>query len=212
MHIHAPYRFPTRLNPLLPGVITRMPGNTKTLYLTFDDGPDPEITPYVTEILRDYHAHATFFLIGDRILRNRKLAEDLAAEGHLLANHTMYHENAWKTPCKKYLKSIDRTRFLLETIQKNQTRFFRPPYGKWNPFCLPRIKKQTRMVLWSYLSLDYDRRIDPAVSLKVLEKNLKPGHIVVFHDSRKAFPSLKYLLPKLLEIFSKRGFDFKALF
>ena len=212
MPLHPPYAFPQWLAPLMPRVITRMPAKNKKLYLSFDDGPDPEVTPYVLDVLKDYDAHATFFLIGDRIQGRHRLLQRMVREGHRLGNHTFHHLNAWKTPCRDYLQSIDRTAELIRQFQEQPPPLFRPPYGRLTPRCLRRIPGEYRIVLWSYLSLDYDRRINPEKSLDLLKQKLAPGHILVFHDSRKAFPSLRRILPPLLDHFTRRGFDFDKLF
>ena len=209
---HPPYRFPAWLAPLVRGTVRRLPAKDKTLYFTFDDGPDPEATPFVLDVLARYHARATFFLIGDRMAHQPHLLQEMVAQGHRLANHTFHHNDAWKTPCPAYLRSIRRTQDLIRSYQPDAPSLFRPPYGRITPHCLRHIRPGYHVILWSYLSLDYDKRIDPEKSFRVLKKRLAPGHIVVFHDSRKAFPSLQYLLPRLMEDFTRRGFEFLPLF
>ncbi len=207
-----PYKFPSFLEYFYREALIRMPGENRTVYLTFDDGPTPEITGYVLDLLKDYHAFATFFVIGDKIEKNKEILKRIQVEGHRVGNHTFRHLSAWKTDFNTYYRDMEKTQTQLERLGMNPDRLFRPPYGRISPRYVKKLKeKGYQTVLWSVLSLDYVPGINPQNSLEFLKKHVKAGDIVVFHDSVKAFSSLKKILPPLMEHLARQGYRFKTL-
>ncbi len=180
----------------------------KEIYLTFDDGPHPQITPFVLDELRKYNAKATFFCIGNNVKKYPEIYELILKRDHAVGNHTFSHVNGWKTPDDAYLQDIE------EAAKYINTRLFRPPYGRmsYKQEKLFRHKfSGHEIIMWDVLSADYDQNISGEKCLKNVVNNSKPGSIIVFHDSEKAFARLKYALPKVLEHFSEKGFSFKSL-
>lgn len=180
----------------------------KTIYLTFDDGPIPEITPWVLNELKKYHAKATFFCIGKNIEENPNIFREIIQEGHTVGNHTYSHFNANKTSEIDYFEDIT----LAEKYFEKHPKFFRPPYGKLNSKKANFLfSKGFKIVMWDVLSADFDASITKETSFKNVIKNTEGGSIVVFHDSIKASKNLQYVLPKVLAYFTEKGFTFKAI-
>ena len=180
----------------------------KEIYLTFDDGPHPQITTFVLDELRKYNAKATFFCIGNNVKKHPEKYELILKRDHAVGNHTFSHINGWKTIDDAYLQDIE------EAAKYINTKLFRPPYGRmsYKQEKLFRSKfPRHDIIMWDVLSADYDQNISAEKCLKNVIKNAKSGSIIVFHDSEKAFARLKYALPKVLEHFSERGFSFKSL-
>lgn len=180
----------------------------KILYLTFDDGPNPDVTPFVLSVLEEYDAKATFFCIGKNVEEHTATYSQILEAGHKTGNHTYDHLNGWKTEDKTYLKSIVRAGELINSD------LFRPPYGRITKLQLSALKGERfkmRTVMWSLLSADFDTNIKPENCYVNVVNHAKPGSIVVFHDSLKAFPNLKETLPKTLEYFSKKGYAFREI-
>ncbi len=185
-----------------------MPGDEKKIYLSFDDGPHPEITGYVLDELSRYNARATFFCIGKNVLANPVIYRRIIDEGHAVGNHTNNHLNGWKTDDVLYLDDI------AEAKKHIDSNLFRPPYGRITRFQLARLEQQRfklKTVMWSLLSGDFDTRITPEKCWDNLKGKCKAGSIVVFHDSEKAADRLRYTLPKTLDYYSKLGFSFEKI-
>lgn len=177
---------------------------TPVIYLTFDDGPIPEITPWVLDTLKAYKAKATFFCVGENAVTQGEILNRIKNEGHAIGNHTHNHLNGWKTKDRDYFKNIITAREVLETT------LFRPPYGRMKPSQLKVLRKQYKIVMWSILTHDYDQRIAPEQCLEnaLMAKN---GDIVLFHDNIKAKQNLEFALPKFLEHYSQLGFEFRVV-
>lgn len=186
----------------------------KTVYLTFDDGPIPEVTTWVLEELRKYDAKATFFCIGDNIKKNPALFKKISNEGHVIGNHTFSHLNGWKTKTETYLKNIKKCE---DIIQENGdpniiSKIFRPPYGKIKTPQSKQIRELGyKIIMWDVLSADFDTTISKEKCLENVLSNVKPGSIIVFHDSIKAFKNLKYVLPKTLIFLKSNDFNCEVL-
>lgn len=176
----------------------------KTIYITFDDGPIPELTPWVLEQLAKFNAKATFFCIGDNVRKYPSLLEQVQAAGHRIGNHTNNHLNGWYTPAEKYLQNIKKS---AELIPSN---LFRPPYGR---ITHTQINKLTsyQIVMWDVLSGDFDQSISPTTCLHNVLSNTENGSIVVFHDSLKAEKNLRYVLPVALSFWKEKGYEFGVL-
>lgn len=198
-------RTPRILQKICPGLTWRMPADTRTLYLTFDDGPIPEVTPWVLEQLRAYRAKATFFCVGENVERHPDILAQVLAEGHSIGNHTHKHLNGLKTGSHSYHQDVARCAQVLDTD------LFRPPYGKLRPTQLKHLQQQYRIVMWDVLSGDFDSAITAERCYRNIVDHAREGSIVVLHDSLKAAPHLRVVLPRVLSFFAERGFAFEAI-
>lgn len=196
---------PDILQFLMPSYTWKVPTTEKILYLTFDDGPIPGVTPWVLETLRDYAAKATFFCVGDNVQKHPEVFQQVLAEGHAVGNHTFNHLNGWKTDTDVYLENVARCRQVLNS------NLFRPPYGRLKPRQMQALKKDFRVVMWDVLSGDFSQKLSPETCLQQVLAHARPGSIVVLHDSLKAERNLKYVLPRVLEHFKAAGYQFEAL-
>lgn len=205
---------PYIIKKLIPSVTWDIPTTEKVMYLTFDDGPTSEITEWVLNQLAIYNAKATFFCIGKNIEQHPEIFNKIITNGHSIGNHTHNHLNAWKTPKETYLANASKAE---ETLLNNYHEFatkklFRPPYGKFTPAIVKQLRANGNQVIaWDIISEDYDqKKTAEAVCINVLT-NVKPGSIVVFHDSVKAFKNLKTALPQVLKTLAHEGYTFKSL-
>ncbi len=164
------------------------------IYLTFDDGPTPEITDFVLECLAEYHAKATFFCIGKNAASHPTLLDRIKSEGHSIGNHTMNHLNAWSVDFDAYQADVEACEVVFQK-QGIQSIGFRPPYGR---ITRKMYKDIPNIFLWSVLTGDYNASLNSESILQYVLPLLKPGAIVVFHDSVKAAPHLKAILPAIL--------------
>lgn len=178
----------------------RNQGNT--IYLTFDDGPIPEATPEVLEILDRFQARATFFMVGDNVRKYPELHQEVISRGHRTGNHTFHHLNGWITAPGAYLEDVQRCHQLVGS------NLFRPPYGRFTPSQYLLLRKDFRFILWSVLSWDFHRGTTAERCLSNVLNNTKPGSVIVFHDSIKAIEKVRYVLPRFLEKMSENGFRF----
>lgn len=181
----------------------------KEIYLTFDDGPHPIITPWVLDELKKYGAKATFFCIGNNVAKYPVVFNRIKQEEHAVGNHTYNHLNGWKYAVKKYIDDVRKATLLIES------NLFRPPYGKIKPAQAKDVKKllgnNAKIIMWDVLSADFDKTISASQCLQNVITNYKEGSIIVFHDSEKAYTNLKYVLPLVLENLQKKGFTCKKL-
>jgi peptidoglycan-N-acetylglucosamine deacetylase len=196
---------------LFPHRIWVKEGTEKIIYLTFDDGPIPEITPWVIEILEKYNAKATFFAVGDNAEKHTSILKETNAAGHKIGNHTYNHLNGWKTETKLYLENATKGRKVLEAALNEHVNLFRPPYGRLKESQANALLKANEIVMWSVLTKDYDTKTTAENCLKESVENTKNGSIVLFHDSQKAENNLKKALPQYLEIFKDLGYRFEVL-
>lgn len=184
--------------------IWNIPTDEKIIYLTFDDGPDPEATAFVLETLQQYEASATFFCIGSRVEANPEMYQRIIEEGHSIGNHTYDHLNGWKTDDKEYLNNVRKAAKFIDS------RLFRPPYGRISKFQIKTLPGM-HIIMWDMISADFDTRIKPEQCFLNITRNASKGSIVVFHDSKKALPNLKDSLPRVMEFYKTRGFQFKKI-
>lgn len=212
------FSVPSTIQWLIPSCTWRKVGQEKVIYLTFDDGPHPEITAWVIDELKKHQIKATFFCVGDNLKKHPETAKQLLTEGHQIGNHTMHHIKGWKHKNVDYLKDIEDCDTEIRKIheqmndEKAQPRLFRPPYGQIKPSQIKLLRaKGYEIIQWSDLSCDYDKHLNCEKSLSALVKNAKPGSIVVFHDSEKAEIQLKQILPSYLEAMLAEGFTFETL-
>ncbi len=200
---------PALLSSLYPACLWKVATEEKKLYLTFDDGPIPEVTPFVLDELKKYKAKATFFCIGKNVEANPGIFKRIIKEGHSIGNHTFDHMSGWKHQNKTYFANIEKGNKALG--RENKARLFRPPYGKLKPSQYLALKGKYKIVMWDVLTFDFDLKVPKGLVLRNTLKHTKPGSIIVFHDSLKAQPKLEYALPRVLEHFSAKGFKFEKL-
>lgn len=190
---------------LLPKYVWSLPTDSKIVYLTFDDGPTPGITEWVLEQLAHFDAKATFFCIGNNIVNHRDIFERTVAAGHAIGNHTFNHMNGWHTDDRVYLANVEACEKELTHVS---TALFRPPYAK-----LGRAQSKAmfargyKIIMWDVLSADFDQTITKEKCLENVIGNIRPGSIVIFHDSIKASENLRYALPKTLQFLKDNGFS-----
>jgi peptidoglycan/xylan/chitin deacetylase (PgdA/CDA1 family) len=194
-----------------------IPNTDNKIYLTFDDGPTPEITEWVLQELAKHNAKATFFCIGNNIEKHPQIFEKVIAKGHSTGNHTFNHLNGWETSTEEYLKNSGQWSVVSDQLQycklnTDHSKLFRPPYGRIKSSQAKKLREQGyKIIMWDVLSADFDTSISAEKCIENVLKNTKSGSIIVFHDSIKAFPRLEYTLPKVLEILAKKGFVFEKL-
>ncbi|MDY2586269.1 polysaccharide deacetylase family protein [Winogradskyella aquimaris] len=211
-----PAKTPGFVKSLFPKFVWNINTTNKELYLTFDDGPTPEITDWVLDTLTSFSAKATFFCIGKNIQSHPEIFNRIIKEGHGIGNHTFHHLKGWKTNTEAYITDVERTQELINSIIKTggstRTNLFRPPYGKFKSEQNKKLQELGyKIILWDVLSYDWDKTITEESCLKNIIPVAKQGSIIVFHDSVKAARNLRYALPKVLEYYSKKGYEFKAL-
>ncbi len=198
-------------SPALLRILTRkslvwdIPDREKEIFLTFDDGPVPGITPEVLKILDQYQAKASFFCVGDNVRKSPEVYQQVLDAGHATGNHTFHHLNGWKTPLKAYLDDIA---LCSEVVH---SRLFRPPYGRIRPSYIAPVRQDYKIIMWSVITGDFDRETTREKVLSNALNHTKSGSIVVFHDSLKAADRLLYALPRFLEAFRNKGYTFSVL-
>ncbi|WP_170866233.1 polysaccharide deacetylase family protein [Pontibacter flavimaris] len=205
------YKTPWLLKKLMPGYTWHREVQGKVLFLTFDDGPIPEVTPWVLEQLEKYEAKATFFCVGDNVAKHPEVAGQALAQGHKLANHTYNHLKGWHTPLQQYVDNAEACQLELEKLQAEAPTLFRPPYGRITGGQAQQLRAKYELVMWDVLTNDYDQRLSPEECLRQSIKSTRSGSIIVFHDSLKARRNLMYALPPYLDHFTKLGYTFETL-
>jgi len=202
----TPPKTPLVVKKLFPNYIWDIPVSQKEIYLTFDDGPTPDITNWTLDVLKKYNAKATFFCVGENIKKHPEIFQKIIDQGHMIGNHTQNHIKGWKTTTQEYLNNIE------EASKLMSTKLFRPPYGQITPKQGKElISLGYHIVMWNVLSIDWDSSISKETCLSNVINNTQPGSIIVFHDSEKASKNMQYALPKVLEHFSNKGYLFKSI-
>ena len=204
---------PWILKKLYPHCVWDIPARENNIYLTFDDGPHPVATPFVLDMLKQYEAKATFFCIGRNVVEHNELYRDIIDAGHLVGNHTHNHLNGWKVRDEQYINNI------LEAGKYIDSNLFRPPYGRITRFQVKLLRgiknspanRNFKIIMWDVLSGDFDKSLTGEDCSFNVIKHVKPGSIIVFHDSEKAYPRLKVALPKILEHGKRKNFQFEAI-
>jgi len=199
---------PWLLKAYYSGCLWNYAGDKKKLYLSFDDGPHPVATPFILHQLENYRARATFFCIGKNVAAEPDLYRKILDAGHKVGNHTYDHLNGWKTDDKEYFENINKAARYIDSG------LFRPPYGRIKKFQLTHLTRDPlnyKVVMWDVLSGDFDQTISGDRCAENVILNAKEGSIIIFHDSAKAFDRMKVALPKVLEYFSSKGFDFNLI-
>jgi len=196
---------PKWMKRLFPHFTWSIPTHERVLYLTFGDGPSPEATPFVLDRLDQYNAKATFFCVGENAERNPQILQRVVDQGHAIGNHTYSHPNAWQSEIKSYVRDVKKC------AEKVRSKLFRPPYGRLRPRHRLVLERHYKIVMWDVLSGDFDPNISKEKCLSNVIDTAQPGSIIVFHDSIKAFDKMSYVLPRVLEYFSKKGYSFQPL-
>jgi len=187
-----------------PSLVWRKENSENNIWLTFDDGPTPEVTPYILQVLKQEKIKATFFLVGEQIEKFPNLVNDILSDGHLIANHSYSHKNGWLTSKEKYLKDIENCQELIP-----QNKLFRPPYGKITTAQISLLKEKYKIILWDVLSWDFSKKTTPKRVKQNVLKNTKNGSIIVFHNNQKSFRNLRVLKETIQEL-KKQGFRFST--
>jgi peptidoglycan/xylan/chitin deacetylase (PgdA/CDA1 family) len=199
---------PLLLKWYYPSLVWNKTRTDKVIYLTFDDGPIPDVTDFVLNTLNAFNAKATFFCIGDNIKKHPSVFEKLITAGHAIGNHTFNHLKGWKTDDQTYFQNMEECQLL------TGTHLFRPPYGRIKKSQIKDIRKaypKIQIIMWDVLSGDFDTTLSPEKCYTNVIENSRNGSIIVFHDSIKAFDRLKYVLPRALKYFNEQGYVFKTL-
>lgn len=182
-----------------------MPGGDNDLYLSFDDGPNPETTPVILDILDQFDVKATFFCVGENVEQYPEQFATIKEKGHAVGNHTYNHLKGWETDTNTYLENVDKCSQVVDS------RLFRPPYGKMKHSQRRALKDQYDIIMWTVLSMDYNARVDNESCLQNSLKYTRSGSIVVFHDHKKSIKKVNWVLPRYLEQTLKLGFRYKTL-
>lgn len=193
------------LKSLFPGLTWEIKTSQKELFITFDDGPHPSITPWVLDTLDHYNAKSSFFCVGENVCRYPEIYNEIIKRGHSVGNHTHNHLNGWKVSNSEYYQNIKKAASNIES------RLFRPPYGRISFSQIRKLRKEYSIFMWSILTYDFDSHISPERCFRNSVDQTKQGSIIVFHDSEKAKTNMEYALPKFLDYFSKKGYSFKKL-
>lgn len=196
---------PKVVTKILHNFVWRIPTTDKTLFLTFDDGPVPETTSWVLKTLENYNAKATFFCVGNNILKYPNLHHSIINNGHIVGNHTFDHVQGWQTPYLSYLRNVQKANLLINSP------LFRPPHGKITYRQKETLLKKYVIVMWDVLSRDYNPEIPGEDCYLNVINYASEGSIIVFHDSVKASKNMKYCLPKVLDYYSELGYCFKSI-
>lgn len=196
---------PKYVQQAFPSIEWRYQTNNKVIYLTFDDGPTPQSTIPILDILQRYDAKATFFCVGDNIKKYPKLYHSMTDHGHEVGSHTFNHLSGWTTSNQNYYSNIHKAAEMVDSS------LFRPPYGRMTPLQTKEISKDYRIVMWDVLSGDFDQNISVKKCFDNVTKNSKPGSVVVFHDSEKTANLVTKVLPQVLEYFAANGYSFEAI-
>lgn len=196
---------PRFVQSLFPGLVWRMEEEEKNVFLTFDDGPIPEVTPWVLERLKEYNAKATFFCVGENVSKYPEIFQSVVDAGHTVGNHTFNHLNGWNSDNIAYFRNVRRCAQLVDST------LFRPPYGKLKPKQIEFLMRHYDIVMWDVLSGDFDPAQSSNACYDGVINGIESGSIVVFHDSLKSFDRLETVLPQTLQWLSENGYTMRSL-
>lgn len=196
---------PDFIRKLIPGAVWRLPQKEKTVYLTFDDGPIPEVTPWVLDLLKKYNIKATFFCVGDNVRKYPEVFKMVVSAGHSVGNHTFNHLQGFKVRSGKYVENVE----LADSYIRSN--LFRPPHGHLRIRQGTKLSKKFRFVMWDVITRDYNMKLSGEYVLNVVKRYARNGSIIVFHDSIKAEKNMKYALPKAIEFLLSEGYKFEKI-
>ena len=198
-------RFPDVLRPFLGKLSWRKSSSSKVIYLTFDDGPVPEVTPFVLDLLDTFNLKATFFCVGENVQKYPELYAELIEKGHKTGNHTFNHLKGSSIHTDKYIANVEKAAGYI------QSDLFRPPYGRINYSQKRSLNKLFEIVMWDLLTHDYNQKLSPELILNNIKHYSRNGSIVVFHDSIKAKNNMLTVLPLAIEFWKSEGYEFGLL-
>lgn len=212
-YIYAMHRFfiktPWLVRQFYKNYVWRVASKEQAVYLTFDDGPHPAITPWALAQLQKYRAKATFFCVGENVEKHPDVFQRILSEGHAVGNHTQHHPNGWETPTETYLDDVK------QAAASIPSHLFRPPYGRIKKAQANGVKTvlgaAAKIIMWDVLSCDFDPLFSKEQCLKNVLTGVQAGSIIVFHDSEKAAPNMMYVLPIVLKQLAEKGYAFKSL-
>lgn len=191
---------------LYPKALWRVKTSNKEVYLTFDDGPVPEATPWVLDLLKEKGVTATFFCVGQNVKRHPVIYQRIVDDGHAVGNHTFNHVRAWAMGHQDYIANAR------QAVPLVNSRLFRPPHGQLWPWSVRDLKRMfDKIVMWDVLSFDYNRKITSSQVLDNVKRYTRNGSIIVFHDSVKAWPHMHLVLPEAIDWLLLQGYKFKTL-
>ena len=198
-------QLPTVYRKIFPGTVWRLPQEEKTVYLTFDDGPIPEVTTFVLDLLREKGIKATFFCVGDNVRKHPDVFRQVQEEGHIVGNHTFNHLQGLYTSSRKYISNVVKADELIKSP------LFRPPHGILRYLQFMTLRKKFKIVFWDVVTRDYNRKLSGEDVLEIVRKYTRNGSIIVFHDSLKAEKNIRYALPKAIDYLMAEGYKFEVL-
>ena len=196
---------PKFIQKLFPSITWRKENAQNNIWLTFDDGPHPEVTPFILNVLKEEQVKATFFLVGEQMEKHPELLNQIISEGHIVANHSYSHKNGWLSNNSTYFNDIEKCQKLIP-----ENKLFRPPYGKISPLQIRRLKKNYKIILWDVLSWDFSLYNTPKKVKESVLKNTVSGSIIVFHNNKKSFKNLQPILKETIQELKQKGFSFST--
>ena len=196
---------PKFIQALFPSLVWRKETTNKEVWLTFDDGPNPEVTPWILAVLKKENVKATFFLVGQQIEEFPELVGAIIKDGHTIANHSYSHKNGWLTNKEKYLEDIENCQALMPN-----NKLFRPPYGKVTKVQIAVLKEKYKIILWDVLSYDFHQNSRPKRVQENIIQNTTAGSIIVMHNNLKSFKNLEPILDKTIQQLKEKGYNFST--
>lgn len=212
----VPVKTPFIIKKIFQNYVWDIKIDEKVLYLTFDDGPTPEITDWTLNELKRHHAKATFFCIGNNVEKYPEIFKRIEEEGHAIGNHTFNHIKGWKTKTEDYISEVLKTQESIDSkmVNKNSgiVNLFRPPFGQITKKQGKELRKLGyKIIMWDVLAFDWEDYINSEQCYQNIISKAISGSIIVLHDSAKASKNLQYALPKALDFFSEKGFVFRCI-
>jgi peptidoglycan/xylan/chitin deacetylase (PgdA/CDA1 family) len=198
-------RLPLFFTSLFEDIVWRYSESEKIVYLTFDDGPIPEVTPWVLNLLREENIKATFFCVGENVMKYPEVYSQILNDGHSVGNHTYNHWQGLKNDNQDYFSNIEKARSYIDSD------LFRPPHGWLKTTQYQYLKKQFRIIMWDLVTCDYDFRVKPEKVFSNIKEYVRPGSVITFHDSIKAERNLTIALPLAIQWLKEQGYQFEAI-
>ena len=206
------FKTPKLFELLYPEVLWHGARDKKHIYLTFDDGPVPEVTEYILDLLLEHKIKATFFCVGENVVRNQDIFLRIVNEGHCIGNHTYSHLNGWKVQEQEYINNIEACSDVFKKLGYDvEVRLFRPPYGKIKRKTLSKIKKNYEIIMWDVLSYDFSNKVSAQKCLNKSLRHTKNGSIIIFHDSKKTFSKIKLVISQYVKFLKGKNYEFRML-
>jgi len=199
------HHIPKFIQSIFPDIIWHVPNNERKIFLSFDDGPHPEVTPRVLDILEQNHALATFFCLGENVVGNKGIYERIKNEGNGIGNHGFRHLSGWGTSKKKYIENA------LKGFDITGSPFFRPPYGRLGIIQKFELQKKFKIVMWDIMAGDYKSNITEKQCIQFILDHIQCGSIVVLHDSAYENHKILNILPPLLHELTKKQYTFGVI-